>query len=825
VGRESLHAAQQIIVRLPSDMAQQARHRLLADQGLTPVCPIPQLGVEVMQFPAAREVGEVVAELARCSPPVWAEPNPLCWVALAEPNDPAYHEMIDDLWVQWPPHQLAAVSAWSTYPDHYFTAAERPQDAPIVAVVDTGMDPDHPDFMNPGATGTDVTQGGQLMLSAARTFLADHGSDLLPEATDEHGHGTHLGGIVAAASNNGLTAGDGVAGLGYPARLLPLKVTLANGVATHADVARAIIYAADQGASVILVGLEGPTWSQTLQEAVDYAWQRGCLLVAPAGNSGDDAPIFPASCPHVFGVGATDAEQRVADYSSQGDQVALAAPGGDAHVGVYSTLPTYACTLRADLTTPAYGWLFGGSQAAAHVAGAAALYAGLAGLRPETGEEGALIWEELQASASCIEKLLPASWAPRAGYGLVAPASLLAGERAGSGGLGSLVGRVLASGLPELGATVTATSEETGEAVSVTALWPAGGYRMANLPPGRYRVTAEADGMTGVWERALVRPGCDHPAVDFVLGGPPAEAALLAAEMPKAALRGRPVEISVTYENSGAGTWTRRDGYMLAQESSDRPLADQPDHADLSRDETVAPGESRLFRLRLDAPDDWGLYTTAWRMCQQGGLGWFGPTASETISVTSFWDVPADHWAAAAVEAARVAGIVRGYEGDLYQPTWPVSREQMAVYLARALLGGDASVPTGPAEPSFPDVPPDHWAFRHIEYVKAQQIAAGYRDGTYQPTLALDRAQMAVFVARAIVPLSERPDLPSYSPPTTPFFPDVTQDSWAYRFVEYLAQDSVGVIQGYLDGLYHPERPCTRDQMAVYVARAFELPT
>jgi len=193
-----------------------------------------------------------------------------------------------------------------------------------------------------------------------------------------------------------------------------------------------------------------------------------------------------------------------------------------------------------------------------------------------------------------------------------------------------------------------------------------------------------------------------------------------------------------------------------------------------------------------------------------------------------FRDVPFDHWAWAQVEACAVASIVAGYSDGTYRPSQTVTRAQMAVYIARALTGGDASVPTGPALPSFADVDTDHWAYRYIEYAHALGIVEGYGGGIkpiYQPNLDLDRGQMAVFIARAIVTPTGEQGMQAYTPPTVPTFPDVATTFWAYRYVEYIAQDSVAVTHGYPDGLYHPEYACTRDQMAVYAARAFKLPT
>ncbi len=194
------------------------------------------------------------------------------------------------------------------------------------------------------------------------------------------------------------------------------------------------------------------------------------------------------------------------------------------------------------------------------------------------------------------------------------------------------------------------------------------------------------------------------------------------------------------------------------------------------------------------------------------------------LKPSRFHDVPFSHWAYDEIEACVVAGLVKGYPEGTYQPDTPVSRDQMAVYIARALAGGDTAVPTGPAEPTFHDVPTSHWAYRYIEYAHANNIVEGYPGGTYRPGIELDRAQMAVFIARSIVVPTGDEGLLSYTPPDTPTFPDVGSRYWAYKYIEYIAEDGIAITLGYPDGLYYPELICTRDQMAVYIARAFKLP-
>jgi len=183
-----------------------------------------------------------------------------------------------------------------------------------------------------------------------------------------------------------------------------------------------------------------------------------------------------------------------------------------------------------------------------------------------------------------------------------------------------------------------------------------------------------------------------------------------------------------------------------------------------------------------------------------------------------FLDVAADYWAFDYIRACVTAGIVGGYPDGTYHPTAPVTRDQMAVFISRALAGGDANVPPGPATATFPDVPTDHWAFKYVEYAVNNGVTGGYPDGAYQPTVTVTRDQMAVFVARALA----GGDSLVPTGPATATFPDVPTTHWAFKYVEYIKSQSV--TGGYPDGTYRPTLGVTRDQMAVYVQRAFDLP-
>jgi len=201
---------------------------------------------------------------------------------------------------------------------------------------------------------------------------------------------------------------------------------------------------------------------------------------------------------------------------------------------------------------------------------------------------------------------------------------------------------------------------------------------------------------------------------------------------------------------------------------------------------------------------------------------------SAVVTVTppappTFYDLPPDYWALSYIRACAAAGIVGGYDDGTYRPTVPVTRDQMAVFVSRALAGGDAAVPSGPAQPTFPDVPTGFWAYRYVEYAAANSIVGGYPGGNYRPALVVDRGQMAVFIARAVVVPTGETGLDGYTPPADPTFRDAKPDYWAYKYIEYIA--SRGIVTGYDNGTYRPLVACTRDQMAVFIARAFDLLT
>jgi hypothetical protein len=246
-------------------------------------------------------------------------------------------------------------------------------------------------------------------------------------------------------------------------------------------------------------------------------------------------------------------------------------------------------------------------------------------------------------------------------------------------------------------------------------------------------------------------------------------------------------------------------------------------------DEEVPPAaEADLAILHWDGAE-WIDITTSHDTLNNiicGQTDSLSPIALYGIRRTRFPDVPAwgfgadgldPHWAYYQIMACVEAGIVAGYQDGTYQPTSAVTRDQMAVYISRALAGGDENVPSCGCPPTFPDVGSEHWALDYVEYAVDQHVVAGYDDGSYHPEHQVNRAQMAVYIARAKGWVGVDDDMTA----APEVFPDVPAGYWAGTAVQACADN--GVAQGYLDGNYHPLDIVTRDQMAVYIARAFEL--
>ncbi|MCJ7552189.1 MAG: S8 family peptidase, partial [Anaerolineae bacterium] len=301
----------------------------LARVGAERTGELSALGVEHWQIPAGQEIA--LAEKLNALPDVeYAEPNYLVRAHLT-PDDTYYDQ-------QWSHTMINSPAAWD------LTTGSG---AVTVAVIDTGVDLQNAEL--------------QGRLTAGWDYVNDD-----DDPDDDHWHGTHVAGVIAATGNNH----QGIAGMAWQTLIMPMKVLDNTGSGTDADTAKAITDAVDNGADIINISLGGVDGSQTLYNAVKYAYNHGVLVVASGGNCGDvnyerngcsseNQTIYPAAYDtEVFAVAATSDYDVVATFSNRGDYIDVAAPGTD----IYSTV-----------LNNGFWWASGTSQAAPHVSGLAAL--------------------------------------------------------------------------------------------------------------------------------------------------------------------------------------------------------------------------------------------------------------------------------------------------------------------------------------------------------------------------------------------------------------------------------------------------------------------
>jgi len=289
--------------------------------------------------------------------------------ANVQPNDPfinssgTWGQAYQDLWGLYSIH---APAAWDTSTGSGM----------VVAVIDTGVDYRHPDiaanmWTNPGETaGNGVDDDGNGFIDDVRgvDFVgADARSPVIGnDPLDRNGHGTHVAGIIAASGNNGV----GVIGVAWNAKIMALKGLDDSGNGLDTTLAPAILYAAKNGADVINASWGGQGHSQTIEEAIQFAYSVGVVFVSAAGNAGQDAwGYFPANSPEAITVAAVGPPtgSYCPSWSNYGTKIDVAAPGVD-----ILSLRAAGSTL-GQVVADAYMRLDGTSMAAPHVAGLAAL--------------------------------------------------------------------------------------------------------------------------------------------------------------------------------------------------------------------------------------------------------------------------------------------------------------------------------------------------------------------------------------------------------------------------------------------------------------------
>ena len=322
------YLANEVIVRLAPSIDDTSLQSALTELGATQTGQqsrlAQQFGFVRLRLPPNVSADEAIDRLQRTGAVAEAEKHYMAEVS-AEPNDPDYGRL-------WGLQKARAPQGW------VHSTGDR---AFVVAVLDTGIDLDHPDlaanlWRNPGeipGNGIDDDGNGYIDDVHGYDFV---NRDAVPD--DDHGHGTHCAGTVGAVGDNGV----GVVGVNWNVSLMGLKVLGSNGSGSLWGLAEAILYAAELGVPVASasLGCDGCNVSY-VRSALETFEASGGLFIAAAGNSGknnDASPHYPSSHTQdtVISVAATDSGDQLASFSNFGRvSVDLAAPG----VGILSTVP------------------------------------------------------------------------------------------------------------------------------------------------------------------------------------------------------------------------------------------------------------------------------------------------------------------------------------------------------------------------------------------------------------------------------------------------------------------------------------------------------
>jgi len=468
----------ELLVKFRPGVSASAVEASPAPYGATRLRTLYGTDTQVWQVPEGQEWA--TARLLKADPIVqYAEPNFIAH-AFATPNDPYFNN-------QWAHALVESEAAWN------FSTGSG---GVTIAVLDTGIDGTHPDLAGKIAPGFDAVDG-----------------DSNPQ--DENGHGTHVAGIAAAATNNG----TGVAGMDWQARIMPVRVLNDQGSGTYGDIIEGINFAYQNGADVLNLSLGGTASSSLLQAAINDAYAAGSLVVAAMGNENSWVPQYPAASANVMAVAATGPSDSRASYSNYGSHCDIAAPGGEAPYdpyGIFSTMPTYDVYMTYEGFATWYDYVSGTSMAAPYVAGLAALV---------RSADSTLTPDEVQALIqNTADDKGSAGWDQYYGHGRI---NALAALQAASPPVVPAAPTLLSinndAGLPSFTVSWTTVADATGytleEDDNASFSTPTVRYSGVNLqflvtaPAGgiwHYRVRAFNSAGDGPWSNSVsttVRPG------------------------------------------------------------------------------------------------------------------------------------------------------------------------------------------------------------------------------------------------------------------------------------------------------------------------------
>jgi len=277
--------------------------------------------VYILEMPESTDMNGAVTELSADPGVEYAEIDHIGYGAVI-PNDVQFPN-------QWSLHNtgqnacnvdadIDAAEAWGL---------NKGKTSTVIAVIDTGVDLNHPDLTGKTVAGYDY---------------ANNDSNPM----DDHGHGTHVSGISAALSNNN----TGITGICWNCKIMPLKALNASNWGYYSWWTSSLVFAADHGASVINMSMGGTSDSVTLHDAIRYAYNKNIPVAVAMMNDGNSTPYYPAHYPEVIAVGSTDCNDARSSFSNYGNHIDVVAPGSSILSSLWNN--TYASWSGTSMATP-----------------------------------------------------------------------------------------------------------------------------------------------------------------------------------------------------------------------------------------------------------------------------------------------------------------------------------------------------------------------------------------------------------------------------------------------------------------------------------------
>lgn len=281
------HVPGELLVKPKAGVAVETLEKIFKSNHASVIREIQQIGVKHIKVPE-QAIDQVKQALSHNLNIEFAEFNYIAEEVII-PNDTYYSSD------QWHHAKISSPTGWD------ITTGSN---GVSIAIIDSGVDPSHPDL------SAKLLPGYNYLENTTNT-------------ADVRGHGTAVAGCAAALSNNAI----GVAGVAWNNPVMPVVVLDSSGSAYYSNIAKGITYATDHGARVINISIAGPSSSSTLQNAVDYAWNKGVVVIAAAANKSTSTPYYPAACNNVIAVSATTSSDTIASFSNYGSWIDISAPG------------------------------------------------------------------------------------------------------------------------------------------------------------------------------------------------------------------------------------------------------------------------------------------------------------------------------------------------------------------------------------------------------------------------------------------------------------------------------------------------------------------